>query len=110
MDSDSPLNNNTSQNQFQTPHQTPLFNTLNTPLQKDIKILQINLARSRPANLFLHPNVIQIKPDIIVIQEPYTQNRALSGFPGNWTAFSSENLTATILIPNLSIKAVLLSQ
>ncbi|GBM07978.1 Putative protein in type-1 retrotransposable element R1DM [Araneus ventricosus] len=86
------------------------FNLNIQPTRKNLKILQINLARAKPANLILHTNVKEIKPDIILIQEPYIKDQKLNGFPSSWTSFTSKNLKAAILIPNATIKAVLLRQ
>ncbi|GBM53317.1 Putative protein in type-1 retrotransposable element R1DM [Araneus ventricosus] len=66
--------------------------------------------RTKAANDLLHTNIKEIQPDIIAIQDPYTQDHKLNGFPTRWNSYTSNNLKAAILIPNAFLRTVLISK
>lgn len=71
--------------------------------QKDIKCLQANLQKARPAIDNLIETITREQIDISLIQEPYTKNNEILGFPNRWKLIYQKEANpprAAILISN----------
>ncbi|KAF8766434.1 hypothetical protein HNY73_019499 [Argiope bruennichi] len=86
--------------------------TLNSSFSsnKNLNILQINLGRTKAATTHLHPTVVKLKTDILLVQEPYVYNNKIQGLPMSWNIFTSTSNKAAIFIPQTIHKAITVSK
>ncbi|KAF8789372.1 putative 115 kDa protein in type-1 like protein [Argiope bruennichi] len=82
--------------------------TLNSSFSsnKNFNILQINLGRTKAATTHLHPAVVKLKTDILLVQEPYVYNNKIQGLPMSWNIFTSTSNKAAIFIPQTIHKVI----
>lgn len=55
----------------------------------NLRIIQLNMHHAKSATYNLAQFVVQNKIDILLLQDPYTVNDKIVGFPTHWTIFST---------------------
>lgn len=70
---------------------------------KPTTILQHNLNHARAANAATAQLALELKIDILLLQDPYVMEGRLLGFPGVWKCFHSTNNQAWLVITNPNI-------
>ncbi|GBN74917.1 Putative protein in type-1 retrotransposable element R1DM [Araneus ventricosus] len=87
----------------------PLINSLQTS-STELKLLQINLGRTKAAANILQRSLAKIQPDLLLAQEPYISKNEIQGIPANWNLYSSINQKAIIVIPPGNISPIIIDK
>ncbi len=87
-------------------YKASLFKKLMAPFGF-LKLVQINLNNCRAAMSNIIGYTIQNSIDIVLVQDPYTRDGRVIGFPGAWNSHFSSNLSAGILIINNKLQATM---
>ncbi|GBO29950.1 hypothetical protein AVEN_209775-1 [Araneus ventricosus] len=85
------------------------FNKVSSTCLKTLKVLQINLGRTKAANDTLHPTSDKLQSDLLLLQEPYIYDSQIKGIPHSWNIFSSISNKAAVIIPSRQLHAALIS-
>ncbi|GBN99318.1 hypothetical protein AVEN_184966-1 [Araneus ventricosus] len=85
------------------------FNKVSSTCLKTLKVLQINLGRTKAANDTLHPTSDKLQSDLLLLQEPYIYDSQIKGIPQSWNIFNSISNKAAVIIPSRQLHAALIS-
>lgn len=79
-------------------------NTLHLPDQ--LKLVQINLQKCRAASNNLVSFISQHKIQLACVQDPYSLNSHLIGFPSSWSIFHSDTYNSAVIVTNPKLKVI----
>ncbi|GBM90624.1 Putative protein in type-1 retrotransposable element R1DM [Araneus ventricosus] len=85
------------------------FNKVSSTCLKTLKVLQINLGRTKAANDTLHPTSDKLQSDLLLLQEPYIYDSQIKGIPQSWSIFNSISNKAAVIIPSRQLHVALIS-